>query len=149
MQSCGESDYYEGSKWECSAENFHDEYGDAINNAIVKLTNKYSIKCTHEVDMSKQGHILHYLYNDVFTYYFSLRKSTNVGKYSIALNAIIVICYNALIAIHNIERLPIAIILSFTGTDSSVRISLLYSSTTAHPMLDEPKSKPNILFMQR
>ncbi len=81
LQSCGESDYYEGSKWECSVENFHDEYGDAINNAIVELTNKYSITCTHEVDVSKQGHILHYIYNDVFTYY--LFFGTNNGDWGI------------------------------------------------------------------
>lgn len=47
---------------------------------------------------------------DVFTYYFSLRKSSNVGKYSIALNAIIVLLYNILLVIHNFDALPIAII---------------------------------------
>ena len=47
---------------------------------------------------------------DVFTYYFSLRKSTNVGRYSIILNAIIVFTYNTLLVIANPDKLPIAII---------------------------------------
>lgn len=47
---------------------------------------------------------------DVFTYYFSLRKSTNVGRYSILLNGVIVFTYNLLLVINNHKNFPIAII---------------------------------------
>lgn len=47
---------------------------------------------------------------DVFTYYFSLRKSTNVGRYSILLNAIIVLTYNSLLIIKDPSNFSIAII---------------------------------------
>lgn len=47
---------------------------------------------------------------DVFTYYFSLRKSTNVGRYSIAINGVIVFCYNLLLALTNPNLTAIACI---------------------------------------
>lgn len=47
---------------------------------------------------------------DVITYYFSLRKSTNVGKYSIFINGLIVILYNVLLISHNPSNAPMAVI---------------------------------------
>ena len=50
---------------------------------------------------------------DIVTYYFSLRKSTSVGKYSIALNGIIVALYSVLIIINDPTQWSDAIISMF------------------------------------
>lgn len=47
---------------------------------------------------------------DVITYYFSLRKSTNVGKYSIFVNGIIVLTYNILLISFEPSSAPMAVI---------------------------------------
>ena len=50
---------------------------------------------------------------DIVTYYFSLRKSTSVGKYSILANGIIVSLYSILIIIDDISEYETAIISLF------------------------------------
>lgn len=48
---------------------------------------------------------------DVFSYYFSLRKSTSVGKYSVMLNGAIIVVYTIMTIIYNGgQRLDIAIL---------------------------------------
>ncbi len=54
---------------------------------------------------------------DIITYYFSLRKSTSVGKYSIIVNGLIVSLYSILIIIED-----------YTNFDTAV-ISLFYSAS--------------------
>ena len=50
---------------------------------------------------------------DIITYYFSLRKSTSVGKYSMAVNGTIVTMYSVLIIIQDINNYATAIISLF------------------------------------
>ena len=50
---------------------------------------------------------------DIISYYFSLRKSTSVGKYSIMVNGIIVSLYSVLLLIDNINNFDTAIISLF------------------------------------
>lgn len=50
---------------------------------------------------------------DIITYYFSLRKSTSVGKYSIVVNGLIVLLYSLLIIIQDVSNFPAAIISLF------------------------------------
>lgn len=50
---------------------------------------------------------------DIITYYFSLRKSTSVGKYSMAANGIIVTLYSILLIIENPQNYDTAIISLF------------------------------------
>lgn len=47
---------------------------------------------------------------DVITYYFSLRKSTNVGRYSILLNGVIVTSYSVLLIIGDPSYAPMALL---------------------------------------
>ena len=50
---------------------------------------------------------------DIITYYFSLRKSTSVGKYSLLFNGVIVSLYSVLIIIDNVQEYNTAIISLF------------------------------------
>lgn len=47
---------------------------------------------------------------DVFSYYFSLRKSTSVGKYNTAINFVIVLCYSILISVESKNNWTVGII---------------------------------------
>ena len=47
---------------------------------------------------------------DVLTYYFALRKSTSIGKYSVAINGFIVLLHTVLFCINDPARYDNAII---------------------------------------
>ena len=62
---------------------------------------------------------------DIITYYFSLRKSTSVGKYSILLNGLIVSLYSTLLIIQHHDNLGLAIISLFYSASYILVVNLI------------------------
>lgn len=63
---------------------------------------------------------------DIISYYFSLRKSTSVGKYSMMVNGVIVTLYSVLIIIQDANRYDTAIIsLFYSATYTLVAITVI------------------------